>query len=330
VTNSNILVLVEMDEHNASDLSLEMLGCARQLADKNDKGDVIAVVFGDKFGTLGEDLVSFGANKVFLLESKLCLPYQADTWLPDMAAMAREAKASLILMSHNSTGGDLAPRLAFKLKCGIATSCEKVSIEGAKTFLTRTCYGGKAREVLSFENEVAIATIRPKSQTPIAQDIKRRGDVETKPLSVDEKDIRVTVIERKRVDSGGPKLENASVIVAGGGGLGGPEGFEIAADLAGVLGGAVGASRVACDQGWCPPGYQIGLSGKTVAPELYIAIGISGASHHMAGCANAKNIVTINNDADAPMFNFSKYGAIGDYEELLPALTKQIAKLKEK
>jgi len=324
----NILVLVEMDQDKASDLSLEMLGCARQLADKDDESDVVAVVFGDDFGTLGEDLISFGADEVILLESTLCHPYQADTWLPDMAAMAKETKASLILMSHNSTGGDLAPRLAFQLKCGVATSCEKITIEGAKTFLTRTCYGGKAREVLSFDNEVAIATIRPKSQTPIARDIKRCGDVKTKPLSVNKNDVRVNVIERKRIESDGPKIENASIIVAGGGGLGGPEGFEIAADLADVLGGAVGASRVACDQGWCPPGYQIGLSGKTVAPELYIAIGISGASHHMAGCANAKNIVAINNDADAPMFNFSRYGAIGDYEALLPALTKQIAKLK--
>ena len=325
---SNILVLVEMDQDRVSDLSLEMLGCARQLADKNNKCDVIAAVFGHEFGTLGEDLISYGANKVTLFQDKLCLPYQADTWLPDITAVAKESKASLILMGHNSTGGDLAPRVAFQLKCGVATSCEKITIEGAKTFLTRTCYGGKAREVLSFDNEVAIATIRPKSQTPIPRDIERHGDIKTKPLSVEENDIRVNVVERKRVESGGPKLENASIIVAGGGGLGGPEGFEIAADLAGVLGGAVGASRVACDQGWCPPGYQIGLSGKTVAPELYIAIGISGASHHMAGCANAKNIVAINNDADAPMFNFSKYGAIGDYEELLPALTKQIAKLK--
>ncbi len=325
----NILVLVEMDQDRVSDLSLEMLGCARHLAGKNDNRDVIAVVFGHGLGTLGEDLISFGANKVILFEDNLCLPYQADAWLPDIAAIAKETKAGLVLMGHNSTGGDLAPRLAFQLKCGIATSCEKITIEGTKTFLTRTCYGGKAREVLSFDNEVAIATIRPKSQTPIARDIERRGGIETKPLSIKENDVRVNVVERKYVESDGPKLENASIIVAGGGGLGGPKGFEIAAELAGMLGGAVGASRVACDQGWCPPGYQIGLSGKTVAPELYIAIGISGASHHMAGCANAKNIVAINNDSDAPMFKFSRYGAIGDYEELLPALTKQIAKLKE-
>jgi len=125
----------------------------------------------------------------------------------------------------------------------------------------------------------------------------------------------------------GIRLENARVVVAGGGGLGGPEGFKAAQELASVLGGAMGASRVACDLDWCPPHYQIGLSGKTVAPELYIAIGISGAGQHMAGCANAKVIVTINSGADAPIYQFSHFGVVAGCEELIPALTKEIQKL---
>ena len=326
---NNILVLAEMNGDTPSDLTQEMLGCGRQLV-KESQSSVPAVVFGNNLENVGQDLISFGADQVFLVNDMLCDPYQADAWLPDMTALAKETKANLILMGHNSVGGDLAPRLAFYLKCGIATSCEAIEIKEEKTLLTRTCYGGKAREVLSFGREIAVATVRPKSQKPIAQDRERSGKIKIIPLSAKKSDIRIKVIEHNREDNSGLKLEDATIIVSGGGGLGGPEGFKIASSLAAVLGGAVGASRVACDRGWCPAGYQIGLSGKTVAPELYFAVGISGASHHMAGCANAKNIVAINNDPNAPMFNFARFGAVADFEELVPALTEHIAKLKTK
>lgn len=323
----NILVVAESEEGQASGLSLEMLGCARRLAE--DKGgEVSAVLFGDALGEAGPDLVAHGADKVTLIENELCMPYRADAWLPDLTRIAEESGAGLILIGHGSTGGDLAPRLAFRLGGGIATGCEEIVTEGDGILLTRACYGGKAREVVSFAEGPSVATVKPKSQAPLTRDDARTGEIVSAGLSVADGDIRTQVVAREREDNVGPRLENAKVIVAGGGGLGGPEGFEAAAALAEVLGGAVGASRVACDMGWCPSGYQIGLSGKTVAPELYIAVGISGAGQHMAGCSNAKTIVTINSDPDAPIFNFSKFGVVGGYEELLPALTDEIAKLK--
>jgi electron transfer flavoprotein alpha subunit len=323
----NILVLAQAEDGKPTAQSLEMLGGARSLADA-EGGSVAAVLFGSGLGDAGPDLIAHGADRVTVFDSERCEPYRADAWLPDLARIAGDSGADLILIGHNSTGGDLAPRLAFRLDGGIATGCEAVAVEDGKIMQTRACYGGKAREVVSFATGPSVATVKPKSMAPLARDDARTGEVESAALSVGDGDIRTKVVAREREESAGQRLENAKTIVAGGGGLGGPAGFEAAAALAEALGGAVGASRVACDQGWCPPGYQIGLSGKTVAPELYIAVGISGAGQHMAGCSNAKTIVTINNDADAPIFNFSKFGVVGGYEELLPALTEEIAKLK--
>ena len=159
-------------------------------------------------------------------------------------------------------------------------------------------------------------------------DRARSGEIVTLPASVAAEAIRTTVTNRESEELVGQQLESAEVIVAGGGGLGGPEGFQAVAALADVLGGTVGASRVACDMGWCPSHMQVGLSGKTVAPQLYVAVGISGASHHMAGCANSNAIVAINADPDAPIFNYAHFGVIGEFEELIPALTEEITKLK--
>ena len=140
--------------------------------------------------------------------------------------------------------------------------------------------------------------------------------------------VRTRIVGRERESADGVRLENADVVIAGGRGVGGPEGFECLNELAGLLGGAVGASRVACDLGWCPPSCQIGLTGRTVAPELYLAVGISGAGQHMAGCGAAKTIVSINSDPDAAIFQSSRFGVVGDYQEVIPALVEEIEKLK--
>jgi electron transfer flavoprotein alpha subunit len=232
-----------------------------------------------------------------------------------------------VFIGHTVIGMDLAPRLAFRLDTAVAMGCEEIAVEGDNILLTRACYGGKALEAVSFTTTPSVATIKAKTQAPLTPDDSREGDLVIVPSRVTEAEIRTRIIDQDRAVAQGIRLENASVIVAGGGGLGGPEGFEAAAELASVLGGAVGASRVACDLGWYPPHYQIGLSGKTVAPDLYIAIGISGAGQHMAGCANAKVFVAINSDADAPIFQYSHFGVVAGYERLIPALTVEIRKL---
>ena len=319
-------VVVVADVEDTLDLTAEMLGLARRLSDELG-GAVTVVAFGENLNSLAESLLSRGADKAILVEGDAVQPYQADAWLPDLVGLVREQAPMAVLVGHTMMGMDLAPRLAFRLDTAVAMGCEDVTVEGGKILLTRQCYGGKALEEISFTTVPFVATIKAKSQAPLPMDDSREGDIVIVPSGVTAAEIRTGILDRDRVPGESIRLENARVVVAGGGGLGGPEGFEAARELARVLGGAVGGSRVACDLGWCPPHYQIGLSGKTVAPDLYIAIGISGAGQHMAGCANAKVIVAINSDSDAPIYRFSHFGVVAGCEELIPVLTKEIQKL---
>jgi electron transfer flavoprotein alpha subunit len=187
-----------------------------------------------------------------------------------------------------------------------------------KLAFTRACYGGSVRETLTFATSPAVATIRGGVGT-VAADTARTGRViriEAPPPS-----SRVRLVSRKRESPDGVRLEDAPIVVAGGRGLEGPEGFQVLEALAQALGGVVGASRVPCDLGWCSHSLQIGLTGKTITPDLYIAVGISGAGQHMAGCGNARTIVAINNDPAAAIFKEARFGIIGDYRQVVPALT---------
>ncbi len=323
---SGVMVVAGVEDGLPTGLTGEMLGLARRLTDALG-GPVSAVAFGKCPKSLGESLLSQGADKALLVEGDAVEPYQADVWLPDLVKLVEDHAPMAVLVGHTVIGMDLAPRLAFRLDTAVAMGCEDVAVEGGKILLTRACYGGKALEEVSFTTTPSVATVKAKTQAPLPPDDSHEGDLVIVPLRVTDAEIRTRILDQDRTAAEGIRLENARVVVAGGGGLGGPEGFEAAAQLASVLGGAVGASRVACDLGWCPPHYQIGLSGKTVAPDLYIAIGISGAGQHMAGCANAKVIVAINSDAEAPIYQFSHFGVVSECEELIPALTKEIQKL---
>ena len=225
-----------------------------------------------------------------------------------------------VFASHGEVGADLAPRLAVRLETAVVTNCIAVAAEGGKLTFTRPCYGGKAHEVVSLKTAPAVATLGAKSHAPAAPDHDRPGEVIVLSPAIDPANIRTRIIERHPETDDGQRLETARIVVAGGRGLDGAEGFHAAGELADALGGALGASRVACDLGWCPPSRQIGLSGCTVAPELYLALGISGAPQHMSGCAGSKTIVAVNNDAQAPIFKYCRYGVIGDCQELAAAL----------
>ena len=324
--SSGVMVIAGLEDNLPTDLTGEMLGLARRLS-VGLGGPVSAVAFSNGPDSLGQALISQGADRAILVEGKAIEPYQADAWLPDLVKLVQDHAPMVVLVGHTVIGMDLAPRLAFRFDTAVAMGCEDVAVDGGKVLLTRACYGGKAMEQMSFATTPFIATVKGRTQAPLPPDATRKGDLTRAPSSVTDADIRTKILGQDRATEEGIRLENAKVVVAGGGGLGGPEGFEAVAQLASVLGGAVGASRVACDLGWCPPHYQIGLSGKTVEPDLYIAIGISGAGQHMAGCANAKVIVTINSAADAPIFQSSHFGVVAGHEQLIPALTEEIQKL---
>jgi electron transfer flavoprotein alpha subunit len=335
-----ILVVVETRDGAVTALSLELLALARSLVapephphpipppdgslrDLPSFPGVGALLMGPENHTAAE-LIAHGADRVYVcgVEAE---EYEGEVWLPDVEHLARELSPRLVLAGHTPAGSDLAPRLAFRLKTAAATGCVAIDADAARILCTRPCYGGNVRETLSFSTRPVVATVRPGVGTP-SFDAARTGEViRLEPQRVAS---RVRVVKREREAAAGTRLEDAKIIVAGGRGLEGPEGFTVLQTLADVLGAAVGSSRVPCDLGWCPHSWQIGLTGKTVTPELYFAVGISGAGHHMAGCGNAKTIVAINTDPDAAIFRDAQFGVVGDYRRIVPALAAAVAALK--
>ncbi len=316
----SVLVIVELVDDRPSNASLEMLALARNLANGQ---SVIALLLGGERAT-AEALIARGADKVVLGPCALFDGYNSDAWVTCAATVASDHAATLVLAPHTPRGADLLPRLAFRLDAACATGCVNVELQDGTPRFTRAAHGGNVRETLRLKTPIAVATVRAGIFDALPTDAHRSGEIivlnETPPS-------RIRVIERKRDASEGVRLEDAKVIVAGGRGLNGPEGFKVLQPLVEVFGGAMGASRVPCDLGWCSHAMQVGLTGKTVTPELYIAVGISGASHHLAGCGNAKTIVAINTDKEAAIFRQAKFGVVGDYAQVVPALTAALRAL---
>ena len=325
--NNGVLVVVEVSESQPSDLGLEMLALARYLTDSMG-GIVTAVAFGTGLETTGETLIAHGADQVLINDNSIFANFHAEVWLPDLSKIIAEVAPAIVLIGHSESGTDLAPRLAFRLDVDVATGCESIEVMNGQPYMTRSCFGGLAREVVTFTKTPALATVRSKSQQALPPMMERAGEIKHVNSIVDENSIRTRVVNRETEKADGVKMESAKIVIGGGLGLGGPEGFKTLNEIAELVDGAVGASRAACDLDWCPRSYQIGLSGRTVAPELYLAVGISGASHHMAGCGNSKTIVSVNSDPKAEIFKSSRFGIVGNSQEIMPALAEEIRKLK--
>ena len=326
-SKNGVLVVVELAESQPVDLGLEMLALARQLTDSLG-GAVTAVAFGAGIENTGELLVAHGADQVFIYDNPIFANFHSEAWLPDLSKIIGEVAPDLVLIGHSEPGADLAPRLAFRLDVDVATGCESIEIINGEPHMTRSCFGGLAREVVTFTKTPALVTIRSKTHQALEPCMERAGDVKHIDSILDENSMRTRVVNRETEKADGAKMESAKIVIGGGLGLGGPEGFKTLNEIAELVDGAVGASRAACDLDWCPRSYQIGLSGRTVAPELYLAVGISGASHHMAGCGNSKTIVSVNTDPKAEIFKSSRFGIVGNSQEIMPALAEEIRKLK--
>ena len=316
----SVLVIIEWVNGKPAAASLEHLAIARRLGLQ---GPIVALVFGAAPFVV-EQLISRGADKIYAGTALEYADYSSDIWVDSAARVAKETGVSVILAAHTSRGAELVPRLAFRLQAGCATGCITIENKDGSLHFTRPCYGGNVRETVRFNTAVAVATVRAGTCDALPADVSRRGEIiDLGPAPA----TRIRRIELRREAAGALRLEDAKVIVAGGRGLNGPEGFKVLQPLAEALGGAVGASRVPCDLGWCSHAMQIGLTGKTVTPALYIAVGISGASHHLAGCGNAKTIVAINIDADATIFRDARFGVVGDFARVVPALTAALLAL---
>ena len=325
---AGVLVLGQSTAEELGATASELLAVGRRLADS--LGEELAIgLLGDTLDVPSQQAIAQGAEKVYAVNHPLLAEYQPDLYIAAMEALCRDVEPRVVLVARTNEGRELAPRLAFRLGVGLAQDCLEVSIDTASKSLlaNRPVYGGNAIAVVSCDRTPQIAAIRPKAYEPMEPDQSRQGQIVSFPVELDPSQAKTQVIETVKEEAAGVKLEDARVVVSGGRGLGGPEPFVGLEDLARLLGGAVGASRAAVDSGWVPSSYQVGLTGKTITPDLYITVAISGASQHMAGCSGAKVIVAINKDAEANIFKEARYGVVGDWERVVPALTAALREL---
>ncbi|MEX2159165.1 MAG: electron transfer flavoprotein subunit alpha/FixB family protein [Dehalococcoidia bacterium] len=324
---ASILVVGEVGGGQLVPITGEMLGAARRLAGSG--GHTVAcALMGSGVEALAQEAIALGADQVFVIDDAALAEYNTDTYLQAMLHIVEQASPSVVLFGQTNIGRDLAPRLAFRLNTGVIMDTVELAMEGDRLHGTRSAYGGNARAVNVVRGDPQIATVRPKSHDSLAPDSSRQGQVTKIAAAIDPSTVRVKVIDRKGMPAEGIRLEDADIVVSGGRGLGGPEAFTLIEELAKALGAAVGASRAVCDLGWRPVSEQVGLTGKVVSPTLYIAIAISGASQHMAGCSGSKNIVAINKDPDANIFKASRFGIVDDFAKVLPPLIEAMKKEK--
>ncbi len=319
-----LLVVGEVAEGALVPVTAEMLGAARRLG----VDTVGCALLGAGVEGLAQEAIAFGADEVFVVDSPDLAEYNSDAYIQAMLKLVEQAAPAIILFGQTNLGRDLAPRLAFRLQTGVIMDCTELAMQGDRLAATRPAYGGNARAVNIVHSDPQIATVRAKSQDPLEKDESRQGQVTKVDVAIDQSAVRLKVTDRKGVAAEGIRLEDADVVVSGGRGLGGPENFDVIEELAQTLGGAVGASRAVCDLEWRPVSEQVGLTGKVVSPTLYIAVGISGASQHMAGCSGAKNIVAINKDPDANIFKAARFGIVEDYAKVMKPLIEAIKKEK--
>jgi electron transfer flavoprotein alpha subunit len=324
-----ILVCGELVDGKLAAITTEMLGCGRKLADEL-KEDLSCLLASDSIGEASKEALAFGADKVYTVEHPVLKEYQADSYIQVAEKLAKDISPRLILMGQTSMGRDLAPRLAFRLGTSLTTDCLDLSLDPETKLLvqTRPVYGGNAQAIFTSEFMPQMATVRTKAMSPLERDDSRKGEVIPTKIDIDTSKVRTKILETVKEEAVGIKLEDAPVIVSGGRGLGGPEPFQTTLkELADLLHGAVGASRPPADNGWVPEALHIGLTGKIVAPDIYIAIAISGASQHTAGCSGSKHIIAINKDPEANIFREAEFGVVGKYEEVVPALTNKLKEL---
>jgi len=314
----NILVIGEHSEGRVKKVTHELVSKAALL------GDPVEVALVGRGIQGPETLGNFGAQKVYVIEAPALEKYNTLGMTKVLSDLIRETNPSIILGTASPMGKDLFPRLAARIGAGLATDCTDLKIEGERLVATRPIYAGKCFVDVRFETEIQMATARPNSFIPKETP---GGRAEVIKKEIDPGPLRAVMREIVRGKSDRPDLTEASIIVSGGRSLKSPENFKILQDLADVLGATVGASRAAVDSGYAPHDMQVGQTGKTVNPNLYIACGISGAIQHLAGMRTSKVIVAINSDPNAPLFQKADYGIVGDLFQIVPMLTEELRKI---
>jgi electron transfer flavoprotein alpha subunit len=319
-----ILAIAEQRDNKLKKTAFEVTKTARTIADQL-SADVIALVVGESAQSIAGQLAGYGANRVIVVDNPKLKLYSTTAYAKIIAEIAKKEQASVVMFAATAMGKDCAPRVAVKLDAGIAVDCTSLKVTGGEILASRPMFAGKVITEIKVTSPTKIFTIRP--------NVFSTGTPGTSTAAVEMLDVALTEADFgafvKEVTQSSEKIDvaEADIIVTGGRGLKGPENFKMIEELAAALGGAVGASRAVVDAGWRPHDEQVGQTGKTVSPSLYVAVAVSGAIQHLAGMSSSKYIVAVNKDKEAPIFQVASYGIVGDAFEVIPALTQEVKKL---
>jgi electron transfer flavoprotein alpha subunit len=327
---SDVLILGEVREGALDPKSLELLGVGKKLA--GDLGGTLsALILGAAVSGAAEEAASYGPDKIYKLEHPLLEGFKPDLWLAALEQACKEIKPKILLMGHGHVGMELGPRLAFRLDSRLTTDCIDLAIDPVDGLLMRTkpVSGGNAISLFKCPGEPQLATVRGKIFEPAGK-VEGRGEILELAPQIDESMCMVESIEVVQEDV--VSLESANVVVAGGGGLEDEDGFEILQELVDALSKSfgsvmIGCSRVAVDKGWISSDHQVGLTGSMISPDIYVAVGISGAIQHLVGMVQSQKIIAINTDPGCNMFKVADYGVVEDYEKVIPALVERLEEM---
>ena len=310
-----ILIFAEHRENQLRKITFENISLAKTLGQPFE-----VALIGDNVESIAEELGKYGAGKVQVYKNAGLNSYSPDGYAKILADAVKQQNADVLLMGATSTGKDLAPRVSALLNAAMATDCTEVRVDGDDLVLKRPMYAGKVKATIRLTSAVKIVTVRPN----VYQAVEAPASVQVESVEVDKPDFRTVIKEIISGAKGKLDVTEADIIVSGGRGMKGPENWHLVEELASLFGAANGASRAAVDAGWRPHDEQVGQTGKTVSPTLYIAVGISGAIQHLAGMSSSKYIVAINKDPDAPIFKVADYGIVADLFEVIPRMISEL------
>jgi len=325
-----VWVFVEKHDDQLRNVTLELLSEGRKLANKLNE-PLAALLLGHNVTDFMKSLSAYGADKIYVAEHEALERYNSDGYADVLTGIIAKYKPSVVLFGATMNGRDLAPRIAARLRIGLTADCTGLEIdEEGRLVQTRPAYGGNIMASILSCTRPQMATVRPNVMKMSEPDWTRRAEIERINVTIDPKAIRARVIDVvKEVADRAVNIEEADIIVSGGRGLGSPENFKLIRELAEALGGAVGASRPIVDSGWLPHHQQVGQTGKTVSPKLYVAVGISGAIQHLIGMQTSDIIIAINKDPEAPIFKVATLGVVGDLFKIVPLLIEELHKVKK-
>lgn len=328
---SGIMVFAEYRHGEIAPVSYELLGIGRKLADK--RGVKLSVILpGGKVASFADTLIAAGADTVLLAEHPVLEQFREDVYAAVLEQVIREQKPEVVLAGATAIGRSVIPYVATAINAGLTADCTRLEIREKDGMLlqTRPAFGGNIMATIECPNtRPQMATVRPKVMAPAVPDLNRKGEVLMVQLLDQTLQTKIEVIDSVISEDDQVNIQEVETLVAGGRGLESEKGFALIRELATELGGAVAASRAAVDSGWIPYPHQVGQTGKTVSPKLYIACGISGAVQHAVGMQSAEIVVAINRDCDAPIFDIATYGVVGDLYEIVPQLIKRLQEIKK-